>query len=122
MGKNALSSHAVMDRLRKGIEDCDAERIVGLYDEEAELMIVDRNAPPSVPLIYRGKKEIGEYYTDLCDREITHRVEQEVVGNDRIAFLEACKYLDGIRVLSATVIELRNGRIYHQTVVQAWDE
>jgi hypothetical protein len=45
-----------------------------------------------------------------------------VFGEERIAFNEACEYPDGTRVLSATTLEVQNGRIIRQVSVEAWDD
>ena len=42
-------------------------------------------------------------------------------GN-RLAFTQACAYPDGAKVFCVAVVELADGRIAQQTVVQAWDE
>ncbi len=70
----------------------------------------------------RGKEEISEYLREVCAREMTHRVENEVVGEKRIAFNEVCEYPDGTRVLTATTLEVRGGKIARQVSVEAWDE
>ncbi len=53
---------------------------------------------------------------------MTHHVEDEVVGESRIAFNEACEYPDGTKVLAATTLDLREGKIVRQVSVEAWDE
>jgi hypothetical protein len=53
---------------------------------------------------------------------MTHRVEGEVVGEDRVAFNVACEYPDGTRVLAAENLDLRDGKIVRQVEVVAWDE
>jgi hypothetical protein len=65
---------------------------------------------------------VGKYLHDVCSREMTHRVENEVVGENRVAFNEACEYPDGTRVLGAQTLELRDGKIARQVNVEAWDE
>ena len=70
----------------------------------------------------RGKETITEYLADVCGRDMTHRVENEIVGQDRIAFNEACEYPDGLRVLGAVTLEVRDGQIVRQVNVEAWDE
>ena len=47
---------------------------------------------------------------------------REVIGEDRVAFNEACEYPDGTRVLAATTLELQDGKIVQQVNVEAWDE
>jgi hypothetical protein len=53
---------------------------------------------------------------------MTHRVEREVLDEERIAFNEECEYPDGTRVLAATTLEVRDGKIVGQVNVEAWDE
>ena len=110
------------EALRRAIEGRDAEALVGFYAEEAEVRTVNKNATPSSPQVLRGKEEISEYLRDVCGREMTHRVENEVVGEDRVSFFEACEYPDGTRVLGAQTLELRDGKVVRQVNVEAWDE
>jgi len=58
----------------------------------------------------------------VCGRNIKHRIEREVLGEDRVAFQEACEYPDGTKVLAATTLEVEGGRISRQVTVEAWDE
>jgi hypothetical protein len=108
--------------LRRAVEEKDAEAMIGLYSDDAELARVDRNNTPSSPMTIRGKEAIGEYYRDVLGREMTHRIEGEVVAEGRAAFHWACEYPDGTRVLSAATAELRDGKIVRQVMVEAWDE
>jgi nuclear transport factor 2 (NTF2) superfamily protein len=110
------------ETLRQAIEERDAETLVGFYAEDAEVHTVNRNTTPSSPQVLRGKEQIAEYLRDVCSREMTHRVENEVVGENRIAFQEACEYPDGVRVLGAETLEVRDGKIVRQVNVEAWDE
>ncbi len=55
-----------------GIEERDAATLLGLYAEDAELHVVDRNDQPSHPKIIRGRAAIGEYFADVCGRDMTH--------------------------------------------------
>ncbi len=70
----------------------------------------------------RSKELIAEHLSDVCSRDMTHRIENEVVGQDRIAFNEACEYPDGLRVLAAATLDVRDGQIIRQVNVEAWDE
>ena len=60
----------------------------------------------------RDKEAISEYLRDVFGRDMTHRVESEVVGEDRVAFNVACEYPDGTRVLAAENLDLRDGKSY----------
>ncbi|WP_030235637.1 nuclear transport factor 2 family protein [Streptomyces sp. NRRL S-350] len=108
--------------LREGIERRDAEALLALYAQDAELRVVDRTTQPSHPLVMHGLEEIGAMLADVYGREMTHKLEQVVVQDDHVAFLESCRYPDGVRVLMASMADLRDGRIVDQTSVQAWDE
>ncbi len=118
------SPNATVDlsTLSNAIEQGDEATLVALYADDAQLTIVDRNRPPSKPTVLSGKPAIAEYYHDVCSRAMTHKVEQPIVGQDAIAFTEACRYPDGVRVLSANLLTLRDGKIARHTLVQAWDE
>ncbi|MFE4516844.1 nuclear transport factor 2 family protein [Kitasatospora sp. NPDC056783] len=117
-GPAAFDAHA----LREGIERGDAETLLALYAEDAELRMVDRKTQPSHPLVMHGRAEIGAMLDDVYGREMTHKLEQVVVQGDHVAFLESCRYPDGVRVLMSSMADLRDGRIVDQTSVQAWDE
>ncbi len=122
MSEQKTAGRVDIETLRRSYEERDAELLVSLYAEEAELRIVDRTAPPSSPLELRGKAEIAEYWSEILSRDMTHRVENEVIGKDRLAFNVHCEYSDGTRVLGAMTHDLRDGRIVWQVNVQVWDE
>lgn len=110
------------DDLKRAIEDSDADTLVQFYADDAKMIIVDRNRPPSSPMTLSGKEAIAAFWRDVCSRNMTHRVGREVVGADRAAFVEECAYSDGCHVMSAMTLDLRDGRIAKHLTVQAWDE
>ena len=110
------------ETLRRAIEGRDAQLFKRLYTTDAEIRIVDRKTPPSHPLVLHGQAQIEGYLDDVCGRAMTHRLEQTVLADNRLAFTEACEYPDGTRVLCTTMAELKGGKIARQTSVQAWDE
>ncbi|MDH6622374.1 ketosteroid isomerase-like protein [Streptomyces sp. LBL] len=121
MGTEA-SSRFDTDMLRRGIEGPIAEVLLSLYAEDAEIRIVDRNTQPSHPMVVHGRNQIAEMYDELSGREMTHKLERCVVQGDEAAYSESCEYPDGVRVLSESMLSLRDGKIVEQTMVQAWDE
>lgn len=108
--------------LRRAIEQGDESGLVSFYTDDAKLQIVDQTRPPSKPSVLTGKAEIANYYHDVCGRAMTHHVEEAITGNGGLAFTEACQYADGVRVLSANLLTLKDGKIVRHTLVQAWDE
>jgi SnoaL-like domain len=108
--------------MRRAIEGLDAEALVDLYADDAEIRVVNKNTTPSSPFELHGKENISGYIRDVCGRAMTHRIEGEVIGDDRVAFQEACEYPEGTRVLTAITLDLRDGKIVRQVNVEAWDE
>lgn len=113
-----------IETLRRGIEDRDATALRGLYAEDARMTVVDHRDQPSHPHEITGTAAIGEFLDDVCSREMEHHLGQVVVSADgtHAAYLEQCRYPDGTRVLSTSMLDLRDGRIASQTSLQAWDE
>jgi hypothetical protein len=109
--------------LRQAIEGHSEQPLLSLYADDAELRIVDRNTQPSHPKVLHGRDEIAEMLADVYSRDIkTHKLERCVVQGDDLAFSESCEYSDGVRVLSESMVSLRDGKIAEQTMIQAWDE
>ena len=67
--------------LRRALERSDAATLAALYAEDAEMTIVDRNRPPSAPMRLLGRPAIAGFWQDVCSREMTHAVGDEVVGS-----------------------------------------
>jgi ketosteroid isomerase-like protein len=107
--------------LHRAIEQCNLDMIMNCYADDAELQVVDRDHPPSRPLEFHGKQSIAGYFRDICSRPLTHKIEQEVIGGNQLAFTEACEYPDGSRVLATEMFELSDGKVSRQVTVQAWD-
>ncbi len=110
------------EAMRQAIEGLDAETLIGFYADDVEVRIVSKNTPPSMPCRFRGRESIAGHLRDVCGRAMTHIVHNEVIGDGRVSFNESCEYPDGMRVLSAVTLDVRDGRIVRQTSVEAWDE
>jgi hypothetical protein len=72
--------------------------------------------------VLRGQGAIRTWIEDVCERDMTHRIDMQVLGDGGAAFTENCHYADGTNVLCAAVLELRRGQIVRLVAVQAWDE
>jgi hypothetical protein len=107
---------------RKAVEGRDVNGQLGMYAPDATVTIADRITQPSAPRLLHGHEEIRSWLEDVCARDMSHEVRHAVQDDDGAAFYEACAYPDGTAVLCATVLELSDGLIARQTVVQAWDE
>ena len=113
-----------VETLRRGIEERDAGIMRGLYADDAQLTIVDQRDQPSRPHEIVGSAAIGEFLDETCGRDMEHHLDQVVLSPDgsHAAYLERCRYPDGTKVLSTSMLDLRDGRIATQTSLQAWDE
>jgi hypothetical protein len=122
MTEQKTGSDFDFETMRRAVEQLDADLLLSLYADDAELRVINRNTTPSSPREIRGKEEIAEYLRDVCGRAMTHRIEREVLAEDRVAFNEECEYPDGTRVTAATTLEVKDGKIVGQVNVEAWDE
>jgi ketosteroid isomerase-like protein len=108
--------------IKKAIEGRDGKMLASFYADDAVVCVIDRNNPPSKPREIRGRQAIATFWDDICSRAMTHKVDATIAQGDRLAFTQACAYPDGTRVFCAAILDLSDGRIARQTVVQAWDE
>jgi ketosteroid isomerase-like protein len=108
--------------IKRAIEGRDGRMLADFYADGAVVRVIDRNNPPSRPREVRGKSAISSFWDDICSRAMTHEVNFSVADGDRLAFSQACAYPDGAKVFCLAMLELKDGKIAHQTVVQAWDE
>jgi hypothetical protein len=107
--------------LKRAIEARDACTLSSFYADDAVVRIIDCDNPPSRPRELKGRGAIIAYFDDVCSRAMTHNVECGLADGNRLAFTQACAYPDGARVFCAAMLELTEGKISRQTVVQAWD-
>jgi hypothetical protein len=107
------------EALRNAIEQCDLNLLLGFYTEDAQLSIVNAGAQRSTPFELCGKDEIAKHLRAVYGQGASHRIEGEVVGEDRVTFREACEYPDGIRVWVETTLEVHDGKIVRQADVVA---
>lgn len=121
MGTTATPAFSA-DTLRRGVEGHSAADLLSLYADDAQIRIVDRNTQPSKPRILRGREEIGALLQDIYSRDMTHKVDQCVIQGDHAAYSQSCRYSDGTRVQTESMITLRDGRITDELLIQVWDE
>ena len=110
------------EAIKQAIETRNGGALTGFYADDAVLRVIDRNNPPSRPHEVKGREAIGTFWNDICGRAMTHRVDLSLTEGDRLAFTEDCTYPDGVKVFCMAAVDLKDGKIARQTVVQAWDE
>jgi hypothetical protein len=117
-----MDAARVCEILKRGLEERDAELAASVYADDVEFLIVNRNYPPSNPLLRKGRAAVLAMYQDICSREMMHKVTSVVVGPVGFAIRESCQYPDGGRVLGHVIAEMRDGKIVRQFNVDCWDE
>jgi ketosteroid isomerase-like protein len=111
-----------LETIRQAVEELDAERLASLYAEDAQASFVGPGAPPSFPYEQASKQEIVETHRKVFEEDIKQHIENEVIGNDRLAFTIPAVYPDGKRELCAVFLDLdEDGKITRQTIVQVRD-
>lgn len=111
-----------LDRFARAAEERDASTQLSMYGPDATVTIADQVSQPGSPRVLRTREQIKSWLEDMYGRDMTHTVKHCVKDQTGAAYTQACRYPDGTNVLCATVIELDNGSIADQTVVQVWDE
>ena len=111
-----------LERFARATEERDASTQLSMYAADATVTIADRISQPGSPRVLHGREQIKGWIEEVTGRDMTHAVQHSVSDDRGAAFTVACRYADGTNVLCATVVELRDGAIASQTVVQAWDE
>ncbi|CAN7723294.1 nuclear transport factor 2 family protein [Phyllobacterium sp. LjRoot231] len=108
--------------LKNAIEGRDGHKLASLYANDAVVQVMDRNNPPSRPREIKGRTAIGTFWDDICSRTMTHKVDTRIAEGNRLAFTQDCTYPDGAKVFCMAFVDLKDGLIARQTVIQAWDE
>jgi SnoaL-like domain len=117
----APSQTVSVTELTRAIEGRDANALIALYADDAQLRTIDHDNPPSKPRILHGKQAITSFYDDLCGRAMSHHVDSAIANGEALSFTQTCTYPNGAKVFCAAMLETKDGKIIRQTVVQAWD-
>ena len=121
---------ALLDRIRRALEDKDLDALAALYAEDATLEEVSSLSPPSHPAVARGREAI----LVRLRQEMLHdpvsgwsrRLESATLldgleTDDAIAFTELRTYAAGDRALAQHIAHKHTGRIERDRMVIAWD-
>lgn len=111
-----------LDRFTRAAEERDAATQLSMYGPEAVVTITNKISQPGSPRVLHAHEEIKGWLEDTYAREMTHKVRHRVHDDTGAAYTVACRYPDGTNVLCSTVIELDNGVIASQSVLEVWDE
>ena len=118
----ASPEEALLETIRAGYRGRDAAKVMSTYADNVECTIVNRNNPPSKPMVLRGRDAVKRMVEDLCAREMTHEISRVVVGRGSIAYRGECRYPDGCNVVGIYMATVADGRIVSEFSVDCWDE
>jgi SnoaL-like domain len=111
-----------LERFKRATEERDASTQLSMYAPEPTVSVVDPITQPRSPRVLQGREQVKAWIEEVASRDLTHTVGHTVEDEDGAAYMVSCRYPDGTNVLCATVLELEDGSIARQTVVQVWDE
>ncbi|HYB26063.1 MAG TPA: nuclear transport factor 2 family protein [Solirubrobacteraceae bacterium] len=111
-----------LDRFTRAAEERDAATQLSMYGPNAVVTINNKISQPAAPRVLSTREEIKAWLEDVYARDMTHAVKHRVLDDSGAAYTQACRYPDGTNVLCGTVIELEDGVISRQTVLEVWDE
>lgn len=120
----------VMERIRRALENRDAEALVDVYADDAVIEEVSSLHPPAHPVIVRGRKAIlerlrGDFSIDAVGgwhrRIDSLAIIDEVETAEAIAFTEVRTYAAGDKVITQHMAHKVGGKIAHDRLVVARD-
>ena len=113
---------AALEAIRSGYRERDVAKVMSAYAKDVESTIVNRNNPPSRPLVLRGHAALRRMVEDICSREMTHGMHGAVAADGTIAYRVDCRYPDGCNVVGLYMATVKDGLIVREFSVDCWDE
>lgn len=107
--------------LRRGFEEWDIEGLLALLDDDVEQIQVDRDNPPSQPLVRRGKDVYRGMFEHCAAAGVKATVERGLAGPGRASATVTCEFPGGRKVVANSTYELRNGLIVREHTVACGD-
>ena len=97
----------------------DVAGLLDLYDEAVELVQIDRDHPPSEPLVRTGRRTLAGMLEHCANAGVRATVDHAIAGGDRAAARVTCAFPGGRTVIANPIMEIRDGRIVreHDVVV-----
>ncbi len=106
---------------RRAFTEQDLARWLDYFTEDAEWIEYRHDAPPRAPNRMMGRAAIGAFLAQVKASNIKLEISDEVIGEERAAFMVTCTLPDGRRVIENVIIHVAGGKITRQVDVEAWD-
>ena len=110
-----------IDAFKRAYEHWDIETLLGLYNDDVEVIQIDRDNPPSSPRRRRGKEIIAGMFEHCAAAGVRASVENGVAGADRAAATVTCEFADGRKVTANSILELEDGLVVRELEVVSGD-
>jgi ketosteroid isomerase-like protein len=110
-----------LDAFKRGYEEWDVETLLGLYADDVELFQVDRDNPPSAPRVRHGKEVFRGMFEHCAAAGVDATVQNAVADGGRAAATVTCEFPGGRKIAANTILELEDGRIVRERMIQAGD-
>ena len=105
----------------RAFEAWDVPGLLALYAPDVEQVEIDDVTPPSAPRIRQGTEGLEQMYRHCSEAGVKAAITNLVPGQERAACTVTCSFPSGRRVMSNTILELRDGVITRQLDVLARD-
>lgn len=111
-----------LEALRRGFEQWEIEGLLALYADDVELTQIDRDNPPSQPLVRHGKEIYRGMFEACAAAGVKATVENAIAGPDRASATVTCVFPGGRTVVGNSAMEIREGRIVRELLVTVGDQ
>ena len=105
----------------RSYETWDLPALLACYDDDVELVQVDRDHGPSAPRVRSGKALFEGMFTHCARAGAVVTIDRELADGDRAAATVTCEFPNGRRVIANCMLELRDGRIVREHEVLLGD-
>jgi ketosteroid isomerase-like protein len=117
----AATAQDVFEAYRNAMERHDYGALGDLFADDAVAITYNERNRPSSAEKAQGRDAIVAMMGHGPD-DLQHRLTDEVLADDRLAFTLTCTYPSGELVVANYICDIRAGRIARQIGVEAWDE
>ena len=110
-----------IDAFARAYAQWDVDALTDLYADEVELVQIDRDHPPSTPLVRHGKELLRGMF-EHCAAAGAKATAERGIATERLAAMTiTCVFPGGRRVVANSIVELEDGRIVRQHDVVSGD-
>ena len=110
-----------LSAFKRCYETWDVEGLLDLYDEDVELIQIDRDNPPSAPRVRSGRDTLAGMLRHCAGAGVNASVEHLVASGDRAAATVTCEFPGGRKVVANAILEVQDGRIVREHDVTIGD-